>query len=304
MDFYQIDFTINCMAKEILLWIFSSYSDIYRQQRSYLKGKRWEAWQSFKIKMCIYIISKHLQCGRLLIFFRVVVYFYESWPALLYTTLHCTLASLWKTVEAVGAGGRAGPGFYYLSLSPPSLLDLKFSSIFYTKRPLHTHTLMLFYVFLILSLSSPSSFPNVFPLSRHTGPWEKVGQQLPTKRRQQISTLNQIGASFENFPDQSNEVEAVMAFGNTQKKHQKKIFLMSLDRRRLQRSYLWKAEHRSIMTKTFELQPFLKEKLFCDFHVSLKPFSCSSFSLIRYLHASRSDHLASSLLSISTFTYS
>ena len=254
--------------------------------------------------MFIYIISNHLQCGRLLIFFRVVVYFYESWPAPLYTTLHCTLASLWKTVEAVGAGGRAGPGFYYLSLSPPSLLDLKFSSIFYTKRPPHTHTLMLFYVFLILSLSSTSSFPNVFPLSRHTGPWEKVGQQLPTKRRQQISTLNQIGASFENFPDQSNEVEAVMAFGNTQKKHQKKIFLMSLDRRRLQRPYLWKAEHRSIMTKTFELQPFLKEKLFCDFHVSLKPFSCSSFSLIRYLHASRSDHLASSLLSISTFTYS
>ena len=78
---------------------------------------------------------------------------------------------------------------------------------------------------------------------------------------------------------------------------------MSLDRRRLQRSYLWKAEHRSIMTKTFELQ-LLKKKTILWIHVSLKPFSCSSFSLIRYLHASRSDHLASSLLSISTFTYS
>ena len=223
------------------------------------------------------------------------------------TALHNTTLHSGKFMENSGSGGSRQSRRSGVLLSQPFSSQPPWPKILlhilHQAAATHTHTLMLFYVFLILSLSSTSSFPNVFPLSRHTGPWEKVGQQLPTKRRQQISTLNQIGASFENFPDQSNEVEAVMAFGNTQKKHQKKIFLMSLDRRRLQRSYLWKAEHRSIMTKTFELQPF-KKKLFCDFHVSLKPFSCSSFSLIRYLHASRSDHLASSLLSISTFTYS
>ena len=48
--------------------------------------------------------------------------------------LQCTV--LWQIygkhlVPGSGCpGGRAGPGFYYLSLSLPSLLDLKFSSIF------------------------------------------------------------------------------------------------------------------------------------------------------------------------------
>ena len=57
--------------------------------------------------------------------------------------LQCTV--LWQIygkhlVPGSGCpGGRAGPGFYYLSLSLPSLLDLKFSSIFDADTHTHVH---------------------------------------------------------------------------------------------------------------------------------------------------------------------
>ena len=65
--------------------------------------------------------------------------------------LQCTV--LWQIygkhlVPGSGCpGGRSGPGFYYLSLSPPSLLDLKFSSIF--DADTHTHTFTFHFVFVV-----------------------------------------------------------------------------------------------------------------------------------------------------------
>ena len=102
--------------------------------------------------------------------------------------------NLWKTLGAGGAclASRAGPGFYYLSLSLPSLLDLKVSSIFYAiPADTHTHTRSHFLCF--CSPSDPHSLPSPPPaissLSLLPGEQRmrsKVGQKLTYKNLAEI----------------------------------------------------------------------------------------------------------------------
>ena len=144
-------------------------------------------------------------------------------------TMHCKSDKFMEnTWCACGPAGRAGPGFYYLCLlSLPSLLDLKFSSIFYAIVADDTFTLALTFHFLSLILShSP-------PALSSFSPGRRAVDQILSRSGDNLQNLTDKKCQTQNFKKKfppifsSAILKTHLEFWNTLKAKQNKYWNIS-----------------------------------------------------------------------------